>query len=209
MSGIQWRTAIDETSLDAAPSAFAPEELPAAEVDLAAAAALRLGWHGSVLAPMTLLGRHIIAVAELNTATHAERLSQRAEPALDRAEVATWLWPEFADSAPAPAVELVGVLGVARHWRTALASAAPFANYCDVGIVLPWSAAMTSDYLVQCLPRAQRFGVSVLTADPDGQVNLDQCGRQEPNCVPESVINRWINEQVYHHMLGSMAELVG
>jgi hypothetical protein len=152
---------------------------------------------------MTMLGRHVTAVATLDTAAHAERLSQRAAPAMARAEVATWMWPEFVDEAPPPAAELVGVLSVERHWRTALAHIAPFSGHCDVGIVLPWSAAMTPDYLAGCLPRAARFGVSVLTADPDGAVNLDQCGRQEPLLTEESLLKRWINEQVYHHMLAS------
>jgi hypothetical protein len=176
-------------------------ELPGGETELAVAAAARMGWHGTVLPPMTMLGRHVTAVAALDTAAHAERLSQRAAPAMARAEVATWMWPEFVDQAPPPAVELVGVLSVERHWRTALAHIGPFSRHCDVGIVLPWSTAMTPDYLSGCLPRAARFGVSVLTADPDGEVNLDQCGRQEPLLTEESLLKRWINEQVYYHML--------
>jgi hypothetical protein len=207
VSGIQWHAAVDGTAAEAtssrpvAPRRVPPVELPGREPDLAEAAAARLGWHGSVLPPATLLGRHVVAVAVLDAVAHAERLSQRAAPAMARAEVATWMWPEFAEQAPPPAVELVGVVSVQRHWRTALAQVAPFAGQCDIGIVLPWSAAMTSDYLTGCLPRAARFGVSVLTADPDGEVNLDQCGRQEPLLAEESLLGRWVNEQVYDHIL--------
>jgi hypothetical protein len=207
VSSTEWHTAVDETAVGLSstkpvpPRLIPPVELPAGESELAEAAVARLGWHGTVLPPMAMLGRHVIAAAALDTVAHAERLSQRAAPAMARAEVATWMWPEFTEQAPPAAVELVGIVSVQRHWRTALAQVAPFAGHCDVGIVLPWSAAMTSDYLAECLPRAARFGASVLTADPDGEVNLDQCGHQEPLLCEESLLGRWINEQVYHHIL--------
>lgn len=200
-SGIEGRTVIQQETEALSARSLSPVELPAAVDDLAVSAARRLGWHGCALPEMTLLGRKVVVVAELRTEVHAERIALGCPPVTDRAEVSTWVWPEMAGTAPAPAVELIGVLGVARHWRTALASAAPFANYCDTGIVLPWSAAMTDDYLYRCLPRARRHGVSVLTADPDAEVNLDQIGRQDPLIGERNAIDRWLREAVYERML--------
>lgn len=204
-SSIEGRTGVQEdteaVSAGTSVRTLPPVELPAAVDDLAGAAAARLGWHGVALPEMTLLGRRVVVVAQLRTEAHAERICFGDEPMVDKAEVSTWVWPEFAETAPPAAVEIVGVLGVGRHWRTALAAAAPFANYCDVGMVLPWSVAMTSDYLVKCLPRATRHGVNVLTADPDGEVNLDQPGCQEPMLPQQNAIGRWINEIVYDKML--------
>ncbi|MGH3625200.1 MAG: hypothetical protein ACRDQ5_26000 [Sciscionella sp.] len=204
MSETQWRTAIQENAETSRIRNVPPVELPAPVERLGIATATRMGWHGSVLAPMTLLGRKVVAVAHLRADAHAERICLSIPPVTDRLTVATWTWPELAASAPPPAVELVGVLGIARHWRTGLGSTVPFASYCDTGIVLPWSAAMTQDYLSQCLPRAARYGVSVLTADPDGEVHLDQPGRQEPLLVEETPVIRWINELVYEQLLATV-----
>ncbi|MGH3440298.1 MAG: hypothetical protein ACRDRN_28140 [Sciscionella sp.] len=188
----------------AAPVMPAPVELPAAVDRLAASAVNKLGWQGVVLPEMTMLGRRVVVVARLRTVAHAERLCFGAEPVVDRTTVSTWVWPEFAASAPPQAVDIVGVLGVARHWRTALASAAPFARFCDAGIVLPWSVAMTQDYLSQCLPRARGYGVSVLTADPDGAANLDQPAKREPVEQEQGALLRWISELVYQRVLDTV-----
>jgi hypothetical protein len=204
VSETEWRTAIQENADAPRLRNVPPVELPAPVEQLASSAASRMGWHGNVLAPMTLLGRKVVAVAQLRPDSHAERICLDYPPVTDRTTVATWIWPELAPTAPPPAVDIVGVLGVARHWRTALASTVVFANYCDTGIVLPWTVAMTQDYLSGCLPRAARYGVSVLTADPDAEVNLDQPGRQEPLIVEETAISRWVNELVYEQLLITM-----
>lgn len=200
-SGIEGNTVVRRETDSSPARALAPVELPAPAECLADGAAARLGWHGAALPEMTVFGRRVIVVAQLRTEAHAERICLGATPVTDRTEVATWTWPEFAGSAPPAAVDIVGVLAVARHWRTALASAAPFTQYCDTGIVLPWSAAMTGDYLADCLPRAVKHGVAVLTGDPDGAISLDQAGAQEPVVHEWGVVERWLNEKVYERIL--------
>jgi len=86
-------------------------------------------------------------VADLLTDAHAERICLGCPPVPDRATVATWVWPELAPRVPAPAVRIVGVLAVARHWRTGLVATVPFSRYAETAIVLPWWAATTHDYL--------------------------------------------------------------
>lgn len=188
---------------------FPPVELPVESSRLAAAAVDTLGWDGVRLPEMTLLGRHVVVVARMRVAAHAERLCFGAEPVVDRTTVATWVWPEFAHCAPPPAVDIVGVLGVARHWRTGLASVGPFARFCNAAVVVPWSVAMTQDYLSRCLPRARRYGVSVLTADPDGETNLDQSVQQAGvshagGDAESCVLTRWMNELVYQRLLDTL-----
>jgi hypothetical protein len=204
VSEAQWRTVIQPNADVPRLKNVPPVELPAPVEQLASSAATRMGWHGAVLAPMTLLGRKVIAVAALRPDAHAERICLDYPPVTDRTTVTTWTWLELAPTAPPAAVEIVGVLGVARHWRTALASTVIFGSYCDTGIVLPWTVAMTQDYLSHCLPRAARYGVSVLTADPDGEVSLDQPGRQEPLLADETAVGRWIYELVYQQLLITM-----
>lgn len=180
-----------------------PVELPASVSVLARDAAAQLGWKGVVLPEVTMLGRRVCVVAKLRTATHAERIAMGVAPVTDRATVATWTWPEFAPTAPAPAAEIVGVLAVARHWRTGMASAVPFSRYGEAAVVLPTSAVLSRDYLDNCLPRARSYGVGVVTADEDARVDLDIDVRREHILLPEDAVSRWINEMVYEQLLAS------
>lgn len=180
-----------------------PVELPASTSFLAGEAALRLGWNGVVLPEVTMLGRKVCVVAKLRTEVHAERIAMGVGPVTDRATVATWTWPEFAATAPEPAAEIIGVLAVARHWRTAMAAAVPFARYGDAALVLPSSAVMSRDYVDNCLPRARQYGIAVVSADEDAVVERDLEGRSERLTLPEDAVSRWINEMVYEQLLGS------
>lgn len=178
-----------------------PIELPASVDELARAAAAQLGWNGVVLPEITILGRKVCVVAKLRTDVHAERIAMGAGPVADRATVDTWTWPELAGTAPAPAAEIVGVLAVARHWRTAMASAVPFARYGEAALVLPSPAVLTEDYVGNCLPRARAYGLAVVTADPNAVVDLDLEGRSERVLLAEDPVSRLVNELVYDHLL--------
>ncbi len=178
-----------------------PIELPASVDELATAAAAQLGWNGIVLPETTIVGRKVCVVAKLRTDVHAERIAMGAGPVADRATVDTWTWPELAGTAPAPAAEIVGVLAVARHWRTAMASAVPFARYGEAAMVLPSPAILTEDYVGNCLPRARAYGLAVVTADPNAVVDLDLEGRTERVLLAEDPVSRLVNELVYDHLL--------
>jgi hypothetical protein len=178
-----------------------PIELPASVDELARAAAAQLGWNGVVLPETTILGRKVCVVAKLRTDVHAERIAMGAGPVADRATVDTWTWPELAGTAPAPAAEIVGVLAVARHWRTAMASAVPFARYGEAAMVLPSPVVLTEDYVGNCLPRARAYGLAVVTADPNAVVDLDLEGRTERVVLAEDPVSRLVNELVYDHLL--------
>jgi hypothetical protein len=180
-----------------------PVELPASVEDLAREAAALLGWHGQVLPEMTLLGRKVCVVAKLRTDVHAERIAVGMPPVADRATVDTWTWPELAATAPAPAAEILGVIVVARHWRTAMASAVPFARYGEAAMVLPSPAIMTEDYVANCLPRARAYGLAVVTADPEAMVDVDLEGRTERILLAEDPVSRWVNEMVYEELLAT------
>jgi hypothetical protein len=180
-----------------------PVELPASTSYLASRAAAQLGWKGVVLPEVTMLGRRVCVVARLRTDVHAERIACGIGPVADRTTVATWTWPEFAGTAPAPAAEIVGVLAVARHWRTGMAATVPFARYGEAAMVLPSSAVLSKDYVDNCLPRARSYGLSVVSADADATVALDLSGRRERSLLPQDAVSRWINEMVYEQLLAS------
>ncbi|SFJ56357.1 hypothetical protein SAMN05421835_106256 [Amycolatopsis sacchari] len=180
-----------------------PVELPASTSYLAGAAAAQLGWKGVVLPEVTILGRRVCVVARLRTDVHAERIACGIGPVADRTTVATWTWPEFAPTAPPPAADIVGVLSVARHWRTGMAATVPFARYGEAAMVLPSSAVLSKDYVDNCLPRARSYGLSVVSADADATVALDLSGRREQPLLPQDPVSRWINEMVYEQLLAS------
>ncbi|MBK1784498.1 hypothetical protein [Prauserella cavernicola] len=179
----------------------APIELPASSDELAAEAAAQLGWDGVLLPRMTMFGRRVYVVARLRSEAHAERIAMGIGPVTDKASVSTWTWPELAGGAPPAAVEIVGVLAVARHWRTGLAATVPFARYGDAAIVLPAAATMSHDYVDNCLPRARAYGLAVVTADENATTGLDLSGRTERMMLGEDSVIRWVQEMVYEQLL--------
>lgn len=184
-----------------------PIELPGDSADLAAAGAAELGWNGTTL-EMDLLGRRVCVLARLRTAEHAERLAAGIGPVTDRADVSTWTWPELALSAPPEAAEIVGVLAVARHWRTGMASVVPFARYySEAALVLPETIVRSADYVDKCLPRARTYGLGLLSADSEAGVCLDHSGRSERELLEPDALTRWINEIVYERLLSESAPL--
>lgn len=201
MTRMSGRAAVTANARQLSAASIPCADLPAPVEQLASNAAARLGWSGTVLPPMTMLGRRIVVVAEILPDAHAERICLGYGPVPDRATVSTWVWPELAGQAPPPAVRITGVLAVARHWRTALASTAPFTRYAEVAAVVPWWAATTHDYLVNCLPRARKYGVSVLTADPDGCTEVDVPGPVDCLSMRQDATGRWLNESVYERFL--------
>jgi hypothetical protein len=201
VTGMSGRTAVPE-NLRVVPAPLAPPvELPAPADELAVAAAEELGWPGVVLPELRLLGRRVCLVVELLTEGHAERICLGQAPETDRATVATWVWPEFQGRVPVPAVRVVGVIAVARHWRTGLANAVPFLRYGDAAMVLPTSVVLTHDYVVNCLPRSRAFGVAVVRTEPDTSVDLDLPGRAERAHAGIDGVHRWITELAYEQLL--------
>lgn len=203
VTGIPGRTAVSD-NLTAVPSPLVPPvELPAKADELAAAAARDLGWQGIVLPEMKLLGRRISLVAQLMPDAHAERICLGQAPEVDRATVATWVWPEFNGRVPAPAVRIVGAIAVARHWRTGLINAVPFLRFCDAAMVLPMSVVITNDYLVNCLPRARAYGVAIASASPGPEVRMDLPGRADRVAADVDGTHRWLGELAYEQILSA------
>lgn len=180
-----------------------PATLPADSLLLAREAAVALGWRGTILPEIRALGRKVHFAVELRPDVHAERIATGVEPVIDRASVATWTWPELADTAPAPAVEITGVLSVTRHWRTGLAWTVPFARYYEAAMVLPSNALLTHDYVDNCLPRARAYGLSIVAAHEDEQVERDLTASAGVPMIEQDPVERWLNELAYEQLLAT------
>lgn len=203
MTGMTGRAAAEtDTPRPCAPQARAPFETASTVGSVAETVARDLGWSGTVLHPTRLLGRYVVPVAELVPEAHAERLCLGSVPVLDRSEVATWVWPEMAGRVPPAAVRLTGVLAPARHWRSALTAAAPFARYADTAMVVSQSVAAERGFVEKCLFRARQAGVAVVSVDGDA-VRTELAGRcwhDEPP-MEHTAVSRWINEVVYDQLV--------
>ncbi|SDP76754.1 hypothetical protein SAMN04487905_108220 [Actinopolyspora xinjiangensis] len=178
--------------------------LPDSVEELAAISVGELDWTGSVLPPVRLLGRRVVPVAELVPDAHAERVCVGSGPVLDRTEIATWVWPEMSDRVPPAAARVSGVLAPARHWRTALTAAVPFARFTSAAIVVPREVSDRDDFVSSCLIRARQFGVAVLSADGNS-VRVELEGRSFADTAPaeQTAVSRWVNEVVYDQLLAS------
>lgn len=177
-------------------------EVRSAPDHLALAAARALGWDGVVLPPMVLLGRRIAVVADLIDEIHEHRASLGWRPMIDRMSVSTWDWPEMQHLVPTPAVRLNGIIAPARHWRTGLTSAAPFAGLCPTALLLPAHIARN----VECLSYAECHGPAVLAAagphdvDPEA-VDVVHTGRARTATTQLTATGRWVHEMVYDRLL--------
>lgn len=186
-------------------SALDTAEVLSAPEHLACVAAVALGWEGVVLPPMVLLGRRVVAVAELIGEVHERRISSGWGPVTDRVSVSMWGWPEMSHLVPAPAVALRGVIAPARHWRIGLVGVAPFVGLCPTAVLLPADVARDGG----CLSDAEYYGLTVLAAagprdvDPGG-VDVVHVGRRRPVATTSSslaVASRWVHELVYDWLL--------
>jgi hypothetical protein len=199
-----------ESLVEARGTALGPQAWAADNVEvlstpehLAYAAVDALGWDGVILPPMVLLGRRVVVVANLLEDVHAHRSSSGWYPVTDRLSVSTWDWPEMRHLVPAPAVQLNGIIAPARHWRTGLTGAAPFAGLCPTALLLPAHIARN----VECLTHAEYYGPTVLAAagprdvDPDA-VDVVHVGRSCPAATrPPTAASRWMHEMVYDRLL--------
>lgn len=169
-------------------------------------AAALLGWDGVVLPAGVLVGRRVAVVAEVIPAAHEYRTATGWGPVTDRLSVTTWSWPEMIKQVPPVAVRLHGVIAPARHWRTGLAGAVPFAGLCATAMLLPSDVGRD----VECLRRADQYGCSVLATtgvsdvDPDA-VDLVQRGRSViPPPAGLTAGGRLVHELVYEQLLATM-----
>ena len=157
-------------------------------------AATALGWDGTVVGPVTILGRRVGVIAELDPEVHAQRQASGWPPVVDRFEVAQWDWPELAAQVPAPAVRVAGVIAPAKHWLTGLFRAAVFARSWPTAVLLP------RDYARICVPPAVQYRVGVLGVT-SGEVDvLRECPRPpDRSWLPAT--ERWALEVVYDALL--------
>jgi len=153
-----------------------------------------LGWRGIVLPRVHAFGDVITVVAELDDEVHADRVRSGWPPVTDRTTIAMWSWPEHADTRPAAAMRVVGVLASGARWQQSVKLAARYGGFGSTALITE-SARKPSQ---NCLLHAQYRGVGVVWFQRDGAMTLASPGRVGP--VPTARptdISRWFEEVVY------------
>lgn len=171
-------------------------QLPAQQNDLIKAVEL-LGWVGTVLPELTLLGCRVVPVVALDEDAHNARQSSGYGPQRDRDVLEMWDWPQAAGHVPATPLALSGVLVHAGTWRGGLAVARTWRGFGPAAVLT--GPAKTDD---SCLLEFQLPGVGLVTADAAGTPALrvaPAAGRQPP--ARRRVLDRWVEETLYEHAL--------
>ncbi|MGH3929002.1 MAG: hypothetical protein ACRDTF_03385 [Pseudonocardiaceae bacterium] len=156
-----------------------------------------LGWVGTVLPELTLLGCRVVPVVALDQDVHNARRSSGYGPQRDHDVLEIWDWPQAAAHVPAAALTLSGVLVRAGTWRGGLALARTWRGFGPAAVFTgPDNTAEA------CLLEFQLPGVGLVIADTAGTPALQVAaatGRQPP--ARRRVLDRWVEETLYEHAL--------
>lgn len=164
-------------------------DLTAALAKLSGDAVTALGWEGTVVGPVTLLGRRVVLVVDLLPEVHAHRQTTKWPPVTEWTELS--MRADLVGDAPPPAVQLRGVLAPGTHWRTALFGCAPFVGMCPTAVLLPREAAKA------CVPDRSLHRVGVVGTQ-GGQVDVRRTPKPpHPDRVELDTVQRWVLEVAY------------
>jgi hypothetical protein len=143
-----------------------------------------LGWSGTLVPRLNVLGVSVDVVVRVDRAAHAAR---RAGPVLDRDVLATWEWPEVVREPEV--VRLVGVLATGTHWRRALGDAVRLSGFCAVAIV-----GVDDE---RCRLECAFAGVGLVV---DGVVVVEPRGGRAVG-ARRRTLDRWVEELVYQRLI--------
>lgn len=142
-----------------------------------------LGWSGTVVPRLKVLGVCVDAVVRVDHDAHARRVG----PVLDRDVLATWEWPEAVREPEV--VRLVGVLAGGGHWRRALADAVRLSGFCPVAVV-----GVDDE---RCRLECAYAGVGLVV---DGLVVVAAPGSRAVG-ARRRTLDRWVEELVYQRLI--------
>jgi hypothetical protein len=150
-----------------------------------------LGWVGTVVPQVKVLGVWADVVAHVDRVAHASRQASGQGPMLERDVLAMWEWPE-ARRAP-EVVRLVGLLVGGTSWRRALTAACRLAGFGPVAIL-----GVDDE---RCRLECSYFGVGLVAVD-GASVRLVEAGRSgRSEGARRRTLDRWVEESVYARLI--------
>jgi hypothetical protein len=160
-------------------------------------AATALGWRGTVVPDVTVLGQQVSAVVRLRADVHAWRVANGWPPGADPSWFRSWFEPAAHDRLPVAAVELVGVLVGESTVDTALQSCGTLMTLAPCVVVLPASQGGQSWSMIEL----DYYGIGVVAVDEAGGAELLVTPEDRSTEFGPSLFGRWLLEVLYERVL--------
>ncbi|APU13036.1 MULTISPECIES: hypothetical protein [Actinoalloteichus] len=160
-------------------------------------AAQALGWHGHVVADVTVLGQQVSAVVGLRADVHRWRVENGWPPEPNPSWFRSWFEPTYYDQIPVPAVDLIGVLVTESKAGRALRSCGTLMTLAPCAVVLP--AAQTSDPWP--LAELDYYGIGVVAVGIDHEPAVSIRPEDRSSEFGGSLFGRWLLELLYHRVV--------
>lgn len=160
-------------------------------------AARALGWRGTLITDVDVLGARFSAVTRLHPEVHRWRATHGWHPRTDPAGLHSWSEPAEHDHLPVSAVDLVGVLITVGKARKGVRACGSLMTLAPCAIVLP----AEHPYQPWPLTELDYYGVGVVRTGPHGPADL-LLSPEDRRCeFGASLFSRWLLEVLYGRML--------
>ncbi len=160
-------------------------------------AARALGWRGSLITDIDVLGARFSAVTRLRPEVHRWRTAHGWHPHTDPARLNSWSEPAEHDHVPVAAVDLVGVLVTVSKARKGLRACGSLMTLAPCAIVLPGA----HPYQPWPLTELDFYGVGVVRSDDSGPADVVLPPEDRRSEFGATLFGRWLLEVLYCRML--------
>jgi len=160
-------------------------------------AASALGWRGTVVPDVAVLGHQVSAVVRVREDVHEWRSANGWPPQADPSWFRSWFEPTVHDQLPVSAVELVGVLVGESTVDRALQSCGTLMTLAPCAVVLPGPQGRESWPLIEL----DYYGIGVVAVTESGSADLLVPPEDRSTEFGPSLFGRWLLEVLYDRVL--------
>lgn len=163
-----------------------------------------LGWEGTVISEVAVLGQRVSAVVRLRADVHRWRTENGWPPAPDPSWFHSWFEPTFHDVVPVPAVELVGILVSESSADLALEACGTMMTLAPCAVLVPEQAERNPWPLIEL----DYYGVGLVTFAGDDTATLEVAPENRADEFGTSPFSRWLLEVLYDRFVTEDAVVV-
>ena len=160
-------------------------------------AASALGWRGTVVPDVAVLGHQVSAVVRVREDVHEWRSANGWPPQADPSWFRSWFEPTVHDQLPVSAVELVGGLVGESTVDRALQSCGTLMTLAPCAVVLPGPQGRESWPLIEL----DYYGIGVVAVTESGSADLLVPPEDRSTEFGPSLFGRWLLEVLYDRVL--------
>jgi len=163
-----------------------------------------LGWQGTVISDVAVLGQRVSAVVRLRADVHRWRTENGWPPAPDPSWFHSWFEPAFHDVVPVSAIELIGILVTESTVEQALEACGTLMTLAPCAVLVPESP----DYDPWPLIELDYYGVGLVRAGDEGPARVEVAPEDRASEFGPSPFSRWLLEVLYAHVTAPGAMLL-